>query len=67
MINQIDRPTARLLAEEIAAALKPIAEKHGVSITNGGGSFTPSTFSMKLKVATKTEVGGVEVVNDNIR
>jgi len=51
------RPTMRQLREEIDNALKPLAEKHGISFNLGSISFSSDSFSVSLKGKTLDESG----------
>ena len=59
-ITSIDRATCANISKRIAAALAPLAEEFGLSITPGRGSFTATTFSLRLEVATKSTDGQVQ-------
>ena len=63
MITNIDRDTCRLLASEIEAAVQAVATKHGVQIKAKGGSFTDTSYTMKLEVAVLGD-GGVAVTQE---
>lgn len=50
MIKKFDRATARVIQAEMEAALKAIAEKHGVTVRGAGGSFDDTTFKAKFEL-----------------
>lgn len=54
---QLTRELLGQMDREIQAALQPIAKKYGVVITAGGGSFTPTNATTKLKIATLGDDG----------
>jgi hypothetical protein len=56
-IAKFNQNNCAQLGEEIEAALKGIADKHGVLIKRRGGSFSSELFSIKLEIATVGEHG----------
>ncbi len=56
-ITKFDRATCRLLSQEIEAALKAVAQKHGVAIKAGSGSFADTTFKLKVEVSVISASG----------
>lgn len=56
------RPMIKQLRDEITEALKPLAEKHGISFDMGSISFSSDSFSVSLKGKTLDE-SGVPVVD----
>jgi hypothetical protein len=52
-MNQFDKPTCRLLAEEIDRALQPVAERHGIVIQHGRGSFSPTNYTLKIECSVR--------------
>ena len=59
-VTKIDRPTLRLLAEEIAAAAQSVAQKHGLNIRYDGGQYAGLFGTVRLKVSTISDNGVVE-------
>lgn len=59
-VTQIDRATLRTLQTEIDAALARIAAEHGLDIRVASGSFTSTSATLKVVVATKGEQGEVK-------
>lgn len=60
MTDKIQKFTPKVcdvLGTEIESALQAIAEKYGVQIKRGRGSYTASNFTMKVEVATVGEGG----------
>lgn len=47
-MNQFDRPSLRILGEEINAALQAVATKHGITLKYGGCSFTPTEARFRI-------------------
>lgn len=58
-IKNIDRVTLRALSDEINAALAPLAERHGITLRIGNGSFGAAYATLRLDVATISEQGQV--------
>lgn len=58
MIQAFDKATLNALRADLAAALAPVAAKHGISLE--AGAITYSANACTIKVEAKTE-GGVEV------
>lgn len=52
----MDKPTAKTIGEEAAAALTVIAKKHGMTVRYGGGSYDPVEGTYKPKIEFR-EVG----------
>lgn len=50
-LTKLDRPTLKALDAEALAALRPIMEKYGLSVTNAGGSFSETEATLKFKVS----------------
>jgi hypothetical protein len=55
----MDRETVKIIAAKVEAAVRGIAEEHGVQITYKGGNYTESSAVLKLEVA---EIRGGEAV-----
>lgn len=58
-MKNIDAQTCKLLGLEIQATLQSLADKHGISIQYGGGSYDSSNATLKLKISVKDESGQV--------
>lgn len=58
-ITKFDRTNLRDLRQDIDAALKAVADKHGISIRAGNARFMPQSASMKLELGTIGEGGQV--------
>jgi hypothetical protein len=52
-MDKFDRTNCRLLAEEIERALQPVAEKHGIVIRSGRGSFSPTNYTLKVECSVR--------------
>jgi hypothetical protein len=52
MIAKFDKATARVFQKEALAALKPLAEKYGVTVTEAGGLIEPTRFTAKFDFKT---------------
>ena len=50
-ITSIDKVTARLLGKEAEEVLRAVAEKHGLTLTSKGGSYSPSDTTVKFVFA----------------
>ena len=59
MTRQIDRKLLQEIREPIIEALKPVAEKYGISIDAGGGQYAGEYGTLKLEFATISESGEV--------
>lgn len=59
MITSLDRQTVKTLQEEMLQAMKAVAERHGLTVTNKGGRFTTTSSTMKFEVATRSSTGEV--------
>jgi len=58
-IKSFDRPTIKALRAEIDAALKAVADRHGIAITSGSATFSDANVSLKIQLATLGEGGAV--------
>jgi hypothetical protein len=56
-ITKFDRPTCKLVRDEVLEALKAVEAKLGVKIDYGSGNFDDTTFNMKLKLTAGGEQG----------
>lgn len=56
-IQKLDRATVRTLTDEINAALAPLAQRHGITLRVGGGSFGEAYASLRVDVATIGQQG----------
>lgn len=56
-IKRFDRPTLRILGDEIEAALVPVAKKHGISIRRGRGTFTEESYTVRIECSLLNEKG----------
>jgi hypothetical protein len=52
-MNEFDKTNCRLLAEEIERALEPVAERHGIVIQRGRGSFSPTNYTLKVECSVR--------------
>ena len=59
MITTLDKQTVLKLQTEMLEAMKLVAERHGLTVTNKGGTFTTASTLMKFEVATRSETGEV--------
>lgn len=59
MVTELTRSNLRDMERDINEALKPIAEKYGVVMNAGGGSFEPTNARLHLSIATKGKGGSV--------
>lgn len=59
-IKAFDKATAKELAKEIEATLLGIADRYGIQIKAGGGSFTNSSLTFKLECAVIGDNGEVQ-------
>lgn len=57
-MKTIDREACRTISADVSAALQAVADRHGLSLTVGGGSFSSTEFKPKVEFQVKTE-GGV--------
>jgi hypothetical protein len=57
-ITTIDRATAKQLGAEVEAALREIAERHGLELVPKGGKFDPSVGTFKPNFEFKTSDSG---------
>jgi len=55
--TKIDRALCRTLAAEVEAALKTVAERHGLTVAYAGGSFDASTYRPKITFAAVSDTG----------
>lgn len=51
-IAKFDKPTCKMLRLEIMAALKPLADKYGIALSGGYGSFASEHYTAKVSFAT---------------
>ncbi len=67
MITKFDKPTAKALANEIAAALQGIAAKHGIAIDYNGGTVGDDVFTCRVrcKVTDEAAVAAKQKVDWN--
>jgi len=56
-ITTFTKPVCKVLAEEALALLQPLAAKHGIRITIGGGSFDSSSLTEKFVFEAVAEDG----------
>ena len=63
-ITRFDKPNLRVLRDEIDAALKPVADKYGISLKAGNASFDAQTVRFKLQGAVISDDG---VIKDEYR
>jgi hypothetical protein len=56
-IRSFDRPTVRTLREEIESALRPLCEKHGLSLEVGRANFDYQSLTFKVQLAVAGEEG----------
>ena len=59
-IKEFNRHVCRELSKEIEGKLKPLANKYGLHIKIGGGSFIPENYTVKLEIATIARNGEVQ-------
>ena len=59
-ITNFDRKTCQMLASAVEEALKEVAQRFGVNIQRkGGGSFSPTNFTMKIEASVVGQDGTV--------
>lgn len=58
-ILAFDSATCRLLDNAIEAALKPLANEHGIEIRIAGGRWSDHSYAVKLEILTRDEAGNV--------
>jgi hypothetical protein len=56
-IKTFDRATCRTLSDAALAALQEVAERHGLQVEAGRGSFAPSDFTVKFTFKVVGEGG----------
>jgi hypothetical protein len=56
-ITTIDRSTAQQLSKEVEEALSAIAARHGLTLSMGGGKFSPATYMPKVTFGCVAESG----------
>ena len=56
-MKRIDRPTCRLLLEEVAATLAPLALTHDLVVSEPRGRFSPTSLKVTLTLSVKDEAG----------
>jgi len=56
-VSQINRKTARQIGDDAMAALDEVANKHGLSVTQKGGSYDNSHFTFKADFSVMNEDG----------
>jgi len=56
-VTKMTRPVAKRIAADVAAALKPVAEKYGMSLSEGGWSYYDTDITFKPKFAVVTDSG----------
>lgn len=59
-LTKINKATCQHLRKDVEQALKTVADKHGIRITTGRGTFTDADFTMKIEMAVIGE-GGVNL------
>ena len=59
-IQTIDRPTCSMLRDEINAALRAVAERHGIQITAGNAKYSATNVEFKVNVCVVSAGGVVE-------
>lgn len=57
-IVSFDRSICKMLNEEITDAIKPLAEKYGLSILPAGGSYDELSYTKKIKLQVKETESG---------
>jgi len=57
-IQKFDKPTCRIFAPKIAAALETLAAEYGLKVTYKGGSFDDLTFTAKVQFEVAAPAGG---------
>lgn len=58
-IQQFDSAICRLIDEAIEAALKPLAELHGIEIKIASGRYSARCYAVKLEILTRDAAGNV--------
>jgi hypothetical protein len=67
-ITRFDRPTLARLRTELEAALAPVAEKLGITLTVGSGTYRDETATLKLELAVVRADGtAVSVEAENFK
>ena len=60
-IQQFDANTCRLIDEAIEAALKPLADEHGIQIKIAAGRYSAHGYAVKLEILTCDKTGNVHI------
>jgi len=58
-IAEIDKPALRLLRSEIEAALRPLAEKHGIDFGTGRCKYTGANATIEVKISVRDAEGNI--------
>lgn len=56
-VERIDSATCRMLAREIDAALREIADRHGLAVQVGGGKYESGYYEPKVRLAVRDAQG----------
>lgn len=63
-MKEFTKPNVRIISDRIQSALDELSKELGIEIKMGGGSFTPDSFTLKVKGAIKNADGSVYVSDD---
>jgi hypothetical protein len=66
-IRKFNKDNLKMLRAEIEAALKPVAEQHGIKINLGNISFSASEFRTQLTVSVTEDLNDEKVIERNTR
>ncbi len=58
-ITKFDRPICRTVGEAVIEALKPLEHRFGISFNRKGGSFSDTSYTMKIEMAVVAQDGTV--------
>lgn len=59
-MKTLDRSTAGEISKDVMEALKAVALKHGVQFTQKGGSFSPTSLTLRIEAAVIGDGGVAE-------
>lgn len=65
-VKQFDKAFFKMIRAEVDAALKPLADKHGISLHMANVSFTNQTFTAKVEGAIVDSATGVAVTPEEL-
>lgn len=63
-MKEFTKPNVRIVSDRIQGLLNELGKELGIEIKMGGGSFTPDSFTLKVKGSIKNEDGSTFVSDD---